>query len=376
LRHFVNIALLLFFATLLVSGLLRFLAPFSLVTTRVHIVFGIGVAVLVALHLVERTKYFKQILGLGKKRSVSQTKAQASKRQVPLRMLSAVIGLWLVLLVAALWDYPPASSLISLSYESRHRRAIFRPDPKAVFQPVKDGARVKRATASDANLLVELEWGPAFESLYRRASLPFADARPQIAVWAESQNGSLIETLFLSERVAYREQLEWAGHPMRRVHVLPVWRHRYTLKTGVTPDGEIDAYSGATPEHSFSLHNNLKTEGEPFYLYIEINAPKDPNSFFNSEQNSDKPGYMKPGIGQPSVIYGAYIEPKQDKQYLLLDLIGHGGSTNKQDGNIHYETAQLTSAKQLVEKILVRVTRTETSETKNSKQNAATQASR
>lgn len=358
-RHFVNIALLFFFATLLVSGLLRFLAPFSLVTTRVHIVFGIGVAVLVALHLIERTKYFKQILGLSSKARRGGQNATGAGRRIPVRMLSGVIGLWALLLLAALLNYPPASSLISLSYESRQRRAIFRPDDRAVFRPIKDGMQVKRATAGEANLLVELEWGPGLEGLNRRSRLPFTEARPQLAVWAESKNGSLIETLYLSQRVAYREQLEWAGHPMRRGHILPIWRHRFTVKTGVKPDGELAVYSGATPQHSFSLHKNLYTNGEPFYLYLEINAPNDPNNFFNSQQPKDQPGWMKPGIGQPSVIYGAYIEPNKPKQYLLLDLLGHAGSTSRQDGNIHYDLNKITSATNLIEKILVKVQRSQ-----------------
>ena len=48
-RHLVNFTLLLFFVTLVTSGLLRFFKPFELVTTRIHIVFGFGVLVLVAL---------------------------------------------------------------------------------------------------------------------------------------------------------------------------------------------------------------------------------------------------------------------------------------------------------------------------------------
>ncbi len=354
-RHFVNIALLLFFVTLLITGLLRYVAPFSLVTTRVHIVFGIGVAVLVALHLVERTKYFKQILGFRGGGSRSNPAGVKPARRVPVKMLSGVIGVWLVLLAGAVWDLPPASSIVEMSYESRHRRIIFRPDAMAVFQPVEQGLRVKRAAEDDASVLMELEWGPAFDRLYRRAKLPFAEARPQVAVWAESKNGSLIETLFLSERVAFSEQLEWAGQTLRRVDILPVWRHRYTLKTGVKPDGDVAAYSGATPEHSFALPTHLRTDGEPFYLYVELNAPHDANAFYHSDQADDHAGYMKPGIGQPSILYAAYIEPDERPRHVLLDLVGHGGSSSRRDGNIHYDTDKLTTAKELIEKILVRV---------------------
>jgi hypothetical protein len=149
---------------------------------------------------------------------------------------------------------------------------------------------------------------------------------------------------------------------MRRVDILPIWRHRYTLKTGIEPDGDVATYSGATPQHSFSLHQNLKTDGEPFYLYLEINAPRDANQFFHSERPKDHPGFMKPGLGQPSLIYGAHIELDKPKQYLLLDLIGRGGSTRQRDGNIHYELKHVTSASQLIEKVLIRVKRLDPNE--------------
>ncbi|MDX1638583.1 MAG: hypothetical protein R3281_11475 [Balneolaceae bacterium] len=219
--------------------------------------------------------------------------------------------------------------------------------------------RLKRVTDSDASLLVQLDWSTTFLENYGQGRGPFSDSRPQIAIWAESETGTLIETLYLSETSAFSETFEWAGHQQRRVDILPVWRNRFTLTTGIAPDGEQATYfSGATPEHSFSVHNYLKTDSNPFYLYIEINAPGDPNDYFNSNQAPDQPGYTKPGIGQPSVLYGAYVENTEEKQYQLLDLVGHGGGSTS-DGNIHYDLAQLTTAKELVEKILVRVKRVE-----------------
>jgi hypothetical protein len=166
----------------------------------------------------------------------------------------------------------------------------------------------------------------------------------------------------LSEKAAFNESFQWAGQTLDRVDVLPIWRHRYTLKTGVAPDGDQVAFSSATPEHSFSVHTYLRTNSNPFYLYIEINAPSDANEYYHAGQDQDHEGYVKPGLGQPSILYGAYIKPEKEKQYLLLDLVGHGGSTSSRDGNIHYNTEHLDSAKRLVEKILVRVQRTEPEE--------------
>lgn len=356
-RHFVNLALVPFFLTLVVTGLMRFLLPFSLITTRIHIIFGFGVIVLVGLHLVSRLTYFKNIVK-------SANNNDIRRRHISNRTLTGVLSLWLFLVATSFWGVAPVSQIISASYESKNRAIIFRPDPQTVFKPVQDGMRLKRATDSDADLLIELDWGSEIQDFYGRSSSPFEDSRPQMAIWAESQTGTLIETLFLSEKVAFNETLHWGGQEQRRVDILPIWRNRFTLTTGIAPDGEQAAfYSGATPEHSFSIQNYLKTDSKPFYLYVEINAPEDSNDFFNSDKELKEEGYTKPGIGQPSVLYGAYVRPQKEKQYLLLDLIGHGGSSSTNDGSIHYDNEKLTSAKKIIEKILARIQSIEPEET-------------
>lgn len=348
-RHFVNLALVPFFLTLVVTGLLRFLLPFSLVTTRIHIIAGFAVLVLVGLHLASRVTYFKGIIRFTGNKPVK-------RKPISDKALLGVVGLWIFLLATSLWNLPPASQIIGASYESRNRATIFRSDPKTVYKSVGDGLRLKRvADSSDASVLVQIDWSSAYLDAYGQKGQPFTGSRPQVAIWAESETGTLIETLYLSEKSAFRENFEWAGHQHRRVDILPIWRNRFTLTTGIAPDGEQAAFfSGATPEHSFSIHNYLKTNSESFYLYVEINAPGDSNDFFHSNKKPDDEGYVKPGIGQPSLLYGAHVTPGQDKQYLLLDLVGHGGSNNS-DGSIHYDLEPFTSAKNLVEKILVRV---------------------
>jgi len=329
---------------------MRFLLPFSLLVTRVHIISGFGLVVLVGLHLLSRTPYFKSILQ-------SAGNENDSRRHITYSMLWGIMGVWLVLLISSLWGGAPAQQIIDLSYESRNRAQIFRSDPQTVYKQLNIGMRLKRATDTDASLLIEIEWGSEFAQKWTGAKQPMDVSRPQIAMWTESKTGTMIETLFLSEQAGYSENFEWGGRLQKRVRILPIWRNRFTLSSGVNPEGEEAAFvSGATPEHSFSIHNYLKTNSEPFYLYIEINAPNDHNDYFNADQSRHKAGFTAPGIGQPSVLYGAYIEPTKDKQYLLLDLIGHGGSSTS-EGSIHYDLEQLTSAKQLIEKILVRVKR-------------------
>jgi len=261
-RHFVNLALVPFFLTLVVTGLMRFLLPFSLITTRIHIISGFAVLVLVGLHLISRMPYFKSILK-------SARKDNRKRKTISQKTLLSIVGIWAFLFTASLWGFPPASQIIDVSYESRHRASIFRSDSKTVYKPVKEGMRLKRVTDSDASLLVQLDWSSNYLNIYGQNSSPFSESRPQIAIWAESDTGTLIETLFLSEESAFSETFEWADYPQRRVDILPIWRNRFTLTTGIAPDGgQATFFSGATPEHSFSVHNYLKTNSNSFYLYV------------------------------------------------------------------------------------------------------------
>ena len=71
-RHVVNFGLLFSFVTLAVTGVLSFVLPFDLPTTRIHIVFGLVTLILVGLHLYSRVPYFKQQLGSKSGASVSR----------------------------------------------------------------------------------------------------------------------------------------------------------------------------------------------------------------------------------------------------------------------------------------------------------------
>jgi len=62
-QHLVNFGLLFCFITLACSGVLSFFQPFSLLTTRIHIVFGFVTTLLVGCHLFGRLRYFKRAVG-------------------------------------------------------------------------------------------------------------------------------------------------------------------------------------------------------------------------------------------------------------------------------------------------------------------------
>ena len=100
----------------------------------------------------------------------------------------------------------------------------------------------------------------------------------------------------------------------QRSHILPLWRHRYTLLSGITPSGS-GCGERSYESHRFALDPYLVAGKEnEFVLCVEINAPADTN-----ERHKD------PILGQPSLLYSCLIEIDREEPYYLLELTGHGG---------------------------------------------------
>ena len=113
--------------------------------------------------------------------------------------------------------------------------------------------------------------------------------------------------------------MKWNGKETERQKLLPIWRHRYTLLTGIDPDGELDLASGATSNHSFSLEKYLKTDGDEYALFVEIKE-----------------------AGFDSVIYSTYVDHSEKKKYRLLEITGNSTPTeNSPKGSINYDTENI-----------------------------------
>jgi hypothetical protein len=316
-RHWVNFGLLFSFITLAASGLLAYFRPFSLVTTRVHIVFGLLTLSLVVLHLISRVPYFK----------TRTTGEQASKP-----LLATTLLVWGGLLGLSIYGFWPAKPIMASSYESRNRAAIVRPSPLAGMAELSGGHQLlgrKAGGEADTSVSLLVRFGDRVESA------------PAIAVWAETTTGSMIETLFLDSQLAYGERVDWQGIETRRHHLLPIWRHKYTLISGVDPHGEIDAFTTATPDHAFTLDQYLDSgDADSFVLCVEVNAVGD------ADEN-----YPDPELGQPSLLYTAFIEKTGGSNYQLLELTAHGGEAI-QSGTLNYDLRKIGSATGLVDLLL------------------------
>ncbi len=323
-RHLINFGLLFCFATLAITGAMAFLLPFSIDTTRVHVVFGLVVLVLVGLHLAGRVGYFQKQL------QPASTKGARVSRPLLLGLVAA----WASLLAVAIFGWHPAQWFIEESYEAQHRAEIVRSSPFSGFMDPDSLTRlIVRQPTGDADVALGVYIGFA----------DHVETPPSIAVWAESTTGAMIETLYLDARLAYSDDPNWAGRPVPRHHVLPIWRHRYTLASGIDPTNEIDAVSAATPKHSFTLNDQLTlNEANGFVLCVEVNTPADANV-----------KYTDPHLGQPSLLYTAYVELDSPQPYALGELTGHGGGAER-DGAIRYDLTGFTTARRLIDLILVK----------------------
>jgi hypothetical protein len=252
-------------------------------------------------------------------------------------MVAGVAAASASLLVLAFNNFWPAKPVMAASYEARRKSEIVRSSPLAGFLDKNDSHRfVARKPGEDADTALSL--------LVRfRENLA---SPPAIVVWAETSTGTIIETLYIDEAVAYSEDVTWQGLKTRRHLLLPIWRHKHTVISGVDPHGRVDAFAGATPEHSFTLDQNLKLGAEKgFILCVEVSAVRDPNK-----------AYPDPDLGQPSILYTAYIQPGQGNPYALLELTAHGGIADEH-GSLGYDFEGIDTAKEMLDLLLVKTGR-------------------
>ena len=313
-RHLVNFGLLFSFSALSVTGVLAYLRPFSITVTQIHIIAGFITLVLVLMHLLARLPYFKNRISKGK---------QGASLRIQVILFGTVFGF---LVYGSVSSIPPASWLIDNSYEHRNSSQIVRSSSLVGFQdPEPHRKWIVRKSQDDngSGLSIYLSFQEELNPM------------PSIAVWAESTTGSMIETLFLEQSLAYSEVPLWEDYKTQRSHILPLWRHRYTLLSGIKPSGEVDAVSGATESHQFALDPYFeKDKGNEFILCVEINAPED-----ITEKFSD------PILGQPSLLYTSLIDVDREDPYYLLELTGHGGGDALETGNVQYDLDLIGSAK-------------------------------
>jgi hypothetical protein len=191
---------------------------------------------------------------------------------------------------------------------------------------------------------------------------------PSFAIWIEDLDGNYIETLYVTQYFAKgvfghgeTEPGKWKTEPgeVRRPAALPYWSHKRNIKA---PDGLYapspetavpDALTGATPKGNFTLKTGSKVAGSSsFKVLFEINQPWDSNDFWTNDKFPDDFNY-KTSL-QPALVYEAVITPASPKKEYFLNPVGHSHPSGE-TGELFTDISTLTTAKEIVSKILVRI---------------------
>ncbi len=322
------------FLVLLVTGILSYFQVYSRTVATLHTVFGGLFVIGVVAHL---NNNFRSLKLYGKFNL--------------LLPITLVLGL---LFFAAFYQLKPFKSMMDF------------------------GAKLKASSGKEVNLseYLVLEMGQE-KDIGITIDLLRSEHywHPQMAVWTEDSEGNYLETIFVSKATArglffggrskenfrtFDEKKDAVGD-YRRVNALPVWSH----KRGVTyADGMYvptnknplpDAITGETLIDNFKLLTSVK-RSDSFVLKMEINVAFDDNEYYSEYDFPDDEVYHNGTgqLGQPSIIFEAPIDMNDGKKYYLMELVGHGHHSG-QTGEIYSDLSTLTTAKQIVERIVVGV---------------------
>ena len=171
---------------------------------------------------------------------------------------------------------------------------------------------------------------------------------PQFALWIQDSDGTFCQTIFATKKASKKK---WIFAPKSgRPESLPVWYHSCKNFRASESESEMDAVTSATPKGGFEITQKIQfEEGKKYFVFAEVNKSFDYNEFYpkNAEKNSTEYSGVN---GQPSAVYRAEIDSENSE--VKLELIGTGSLDGK-SGSVEDKTETLTTAKNLVEKIIV-----------------------
>lgn len=187
---------------------------------------------------------------------------------------------------------------------------------------------------------------------------------PTFAVWIETAEGEMIQTLFVTKAIAtgyYRYgdagDGKWLKVPgsAKRPAALPYWLHKrevvYDNQEHMPTVGQPfpDAYTGATPASDFFLNVQPENElPEVFKILVEINQPWDWNAFWSNDKYPENVNYKT--SAQPSLVYSVTINKKNQNDRYFLNPIGHGHPYGD-DGQLYTDLRGFTTALEIFSSI-------------------------
>lgn len=169
---------------------------------------------------------------------------------------------------------------------------------------------------------------------------------PQFAIWLEDENENYIKTLYVTNCASKKS---WIFSPKDgRPESLPVWYHCSNIESKkINSENknkmELDAVTSATPKGGIIFQSSIGEK--PYIIKAEFNNSFDYNDFYTKESTGVN--------GQPSVIYKAFL-PKEINNEITLSFVGTGATDGK-NGNISTDTIHLSTAKNIVKCITIKL---------------------
>jgi len=191
---------------------------------------------------------------------------------------------------------------------------------------------------------------------------------PTFSFWVEDLEGNFIETLYVTQYLAKGifghgslGEGKWDSKPgpAKRPSTLPYWLHKRLENSDdktlmPSPENPIpDAITGATPPNDFILETVIdKPVAQKFRIMMEINQPWDWNEYWNNGLHPEDFNYSV--SCQPALVYSVVIDKNQPGKDFYLNPIGHSHYSG-QNGELFTDISTLTTAKEIVNKVCVRI---------------------
>ncbi|NET35063.1 MAG: DUF4405 domain-containing protein [Cyanothece sp. SIO1E1] len=322
-RSFVSQLIAVLFFVLAFTGILMYINPFSKATTVLHITTGFLFIIGIGFHLVNNIKALFNYIKGPKKRKTYLNPA----------FLGMTIGV-LLLVGISKFDLPPLKQLYALGEH-------FQGNTEVHYK------------------LIQTNTDLAGQAIGVEVLMGKPSHTPTLAIWVEDAQGNYLQDLYVSQKLAQEKFINFQHK--RRPEALPVWSHRRAVKAAdglFVPDQEnpiADGMTGATPTTSWILQSQLDSPADSVRIFMEINQSFDWNSFYHPEAFPDDPIYSGPGkVGQPALIYGTKVISLEDAGIEKMQLLGRAHHSG-QDGEIHTDLEQMTTALDMVDRVLVEV---------------------
>lgn len=284
------------FMVIVVSGLMAFTLPFSIITTGLHSLMGFVFIALIALHITNNIKGFK--------------KSFKSRRFLfSFIFVSSITTLFI-------WQPKPIQKILSLSNNLGAAQDL--------FEMKENGMTYHYTPTENYKLKLEVRAGENYSK----------GETPEIAIWLENKSSYHIKTL----------------HNSNAKSLLPYWawkvkEYEKAKKEKKDNSEEVDSITSATPNSSFDPKDYILPERnkEPFFLLIEINQAGDSNEHYKD---------------QPSLIYKVEIDNKNPRIFQVMDLVGYSKyDEEEKEWSAYYADETITSAVKLIDSALLTIDR-------------------